>query len=148
MLNEISGLQATRQPHFQQRLGRGRCRPEALLRIQRKQFAVESLLMAVAAKVERLGIKMTIVESSFFRKSLLNPQIVQIVESKIDDYANNSSVAKRGPPRMAPSIAIPQTGAGVSLNCGDGTSAQALRPGRDAVKVTRPVAEERFQGDQ
>jgi NAD(P)-dependent dehydrogenase (short-subunit alcohol dehydrogenase family) len=110
------------------------------------KFAVEGLSMAVAAEVERFGIKMTIVEPGFFRTSLLNPQNVEILESKIDDYASDGSTRETWAAYDGTQQGDPAKLGRALVNI-----AEMERPlklfvaGSDAVEVLRPVAEERLR---
>src|SRR5687767_2060936 len=56
------------------------------------KFAVEGLSLAVAAEVERFGIKITVVEPGFFRTELLDPRHVRFPGDRIEDYAAGGSV--------------------------------------------------------
>lgn len=110
------------------------------------KFAVEGLSMAVAAEVEQFGIKMTIVEPGFFRTSLLNPQNVDIVESKIDDYASDGSIRETWAAYDGTQQGDPAKLGQVLVHI-----AEMERPlklfvaGSDAVEILQPVAEERLQ---
>jgi NAD(P)-dependent dehydrogenase (short-subunit alcohol dehydrogenase family) len=58
------------------------------------KFAVEGLSMAIAAEVERFGIKVTIVEPGFFRTNLLDARNAEVIDSTIDDYANDGTTSE------------------------------------------------------
>jgi NAD(P)-dependent dehydrogenase (short-subunit alcohol dehydrogenase family) len=50
------------------------------------KFAVEGLSLSVAQEVERLGIKVTVIEPGFFRTDLLAPQSVVFGDVAVDGY--------------------------------------------------------------
>jgi len=56
------------------------------------KFAVEGLSQAVAAEVERFGIKITVVEPGFFRTELLDAKNVRWPRRRIEDYAADGDV--------------------------------------------------------
>jgi NAD(P)-dependent dehydrogenase (short-subunit alcohol dehydrogenase family) len=51
------------------------------------KFAVEGLSLSVATEVARFGIKVTVVESGFFRTDLLDAHNVRWVSKVVEDYA-------------------------------------------------------------
>jgi len=56
------------------------------------KFALEGLSMAVAAEVERFGIKITTVEPGYFRTNFLAADNAKLVDTEIDDYAGKGAV--------------------------------------------------------
>jgi NAD(P)-dependent dehydrogenase (short-subunit alcohol dehydrogenase family) len=110
------------------------------------KFAVEGLSMAVAAEVERFGIKLTIVEPGFFRTNLLDTRNAEVIDTKIEDYTGETTTsetwaaydgAQQGDPLKLGKALVKIAAMEAPL--------KLFIAGSDAVEVLRPVAQERLR---
>ncbi len=110
------------------------------------KFAVEGLSMAVAAEVDRFGIKVTIVEPGFFRTNLIDPGSAHFAENTIEDYAVEGSTretwaaydgTQQGDPAKLGRVLVQVAGME--------DPPKLFVAGSDALEVLTPVVEERLR---
>jgi NAD(P)-dependent dehydrogenase (short-subunit alcohol dehydrogenase family) len=110
------------------------------------KFALEGLSQAVAAEVERFGVRVTVVEPGFFRTDLLAPENARWTDNVIDDYAEEGKPEDIWSPYRG-------TQRGDPTKLGEALVQVARMPnppkqfyaGSDAVAAARPALEARLQ---
>jgi len=110
------------------------------------KFAVEGLSQAVAAEVERFGIKITVVEPGFFRTDLLDAKNVRWPSHSIEDYAVDGNVqatwsAYDGTQRGDPE----KLGRALVQIAGMKNPPRQFHAGSDALAVIKPALEARLR---
>lgn len=109
------------------------------------KFAVEGLSMAIAAEVERFGIKLTVVEPGFFRTRFLDQQNAAVVETVIEDYASQGSARAAYAAYDGNQLGDPQRlGEALLKIVAMEAPPQLFAAGSDAVAMLRPAAEARL----
>jgi len=110
------------------------------------KFAVEGLSMAVASEVERFGIKMTIVEPGFFRTSLLDKRNAEVIDSRIDDYAGETTTSDTWAAYNGTQQGDPlKLGHAIVQIAAMNSPLKLFVAGSDAIEVLLPVAKERVR---
>jgi NAD(P)-dependent dehydrogenase (short-subunit alcohol dehydrogenase family) len=110
------------------------------------KFALEGLSMAVAAEVERFGIKVTIVEPGFFRTDFLNKRNAVVIDSKIKDYAGHGTTREAYAAYDGTQLGDPlKLGHALLEIAAMETPLKLFIAGSDAIEMLRPAAEDRLR---
>ncbi len=110
------------------------------------KFAVEGLSMAIAAEVERFGIKVTIVEPGFFRTNLIDPGNAHFADNTIEDYAAEGSTRETWAAYDGTQQGDPaRLGQALVKIAGMENPPKLFVAGSDALQVLTPVVEERLR---
>jgi NAD(P)-dependent dehydrogenase (short-subunit alcohol dehydrogenase family) len=110
------------------------------------KFAVEGLSLALAAEVERFGIKITIVEPGFFRTDLLEAKNVRWPRSVIEDYAAEGNTQEFWSAYHGTQAGDPAKLGEVLVKIAGMTNPpKQFLAGSDALAVVRPALEARLR---
>jgi NAD(P)-dependent dehydrogenase (short-subunit alcohol dehydrogenase family) len=110
------------------------------------KFALEGMSMAVAAEVERFGIKVTVVEPGFFRTNFLNDRNAEFVDSKIADYADQGAMREAYAAYDGNQLGDPfKLGRALVQIATMDTPLKLFIAGSDALEMLRPAAEARLR---
>lgn len=110
------------------------------------KFAVEGLSQAVAAEVERFGIKITVVEPGFFRTELLDAKNVRWPRHRIEDYAAEGDVQATWSAYDGTQQGDPEKlGRALVQIAGMKTPPRQFHAGSDALAVIKPALAARLQ---
>lgn len=110
------------------------------------KFAVEGLSLSVAAEVERFGIRVTLVEPSFFRTDLLDDRNVKWPSKTIGDYADETSAREMWSAYNGTQSGDPEKlGEALVKIAAMASPPRQFYAGSDAIAMIKPSLEARLQ---